>query len=89
MLAYAFAFVNRVVALRAVIPGIPTKLFRISLSTIAAIGTGLLIGRVGLSFLNSLLPRVIMGGLLSAIIPGLVLLLIRADLRKWIIHGAY
>ena len=89
VLAYAFAFVNRVVALRAVIPGISTKLFRISLSTIAAIGAGLLIGSVGLSFLNSLLPRVIMGGLLSAIIPGLVLLLIRADLRKWIIHGAY
>jgi lipopolysaccharide exporter len=89
VIAYAFAFINRIVALRNVIPGISMKLSRISLSALMATGAGLLIGAGSLSFLSSLLPRVIIGGLLSTIIPALVLLLIRGDLRKWIIEGAH
>lgn len=89
VIAYAFACVNRVIALGEIIPGISSKLVRISLSTLAAAGAGLLIASVTLTFLSSPLPRVIMGGLLSSVIPALVLLLIRADLRKWIIDWSY
>ena len=86
MIAYAFACANRLVALSEIIPGISARLFRISLSTLAAAGTGLLIAGVSLSFLTSPLPRVILGGLLSTIIPPVILLLLRKDLRKWLIE---
>jgi O-antigen/teichoic acid export membrane protein len=89
VVAYGFACINRVLALRKVMPGIAVKLLRISLSTLAAAGAGLVIAGVSLTFLSSPLPRVIMGGLLSSVIPALVLLLIRADLRKWIIDWSY
>jgi len=84
LIAYAFACVNRLVVLNEIIPGISSKLFRISLSSLAAAGAGLLIAGVSLTFLTSPLPRVILGGLLSTIIPPVILLLIRADLRKWL-----
>ena len=86
VIAYAFACVNRLVALNQIIPGISSKLFRISLSTLAATGAGLLIAGVSLTFLTSPLPRVLVGGLLSTIIPAVILLLIRADLRKWLVE---
>jgi O-antigen/teichoic acid export membrane protein len=86
VIAYAFACVNRLVALNKIIPGISSKLFGISLSTLAATGAGLLIAGVSLTFLTSPLPRVIVGGLLSTIIPASILLLIRADLRKWLVE---
>jgi O-antigen/teichoic acid export membrane protein len=86
VIAYAFACVNRLVALNKIIPGISSKLFGISLSTLAATGAGLLIAGVSLTFLTSPLPRVIVGGLLSTIIPAVILLLIRADLRKWLVE---
>jgi len=86
VIAYVFACVNRLLALSEIIPGLSSKLFRISLSTLAAAGAGLLIARVSLTFLTSPLPRVILGGLLSTIIPPVILLLIRADLRKWVIE---
>jgi len=86
MIAYAFACVNRLMALNRIIPGISSKLFRISLSTLAAAATGLLIAGVTLSFLTSPLPRVILGGLLSTIVPPAILLLLRADLRGWLIE---
>jgi lipopolysaccharide exporter len=86
MIAYAFACVNRLTALNRIIPGISSKLVRISLSTLAAAGAGLLIAGVSLRFLTSPLPRVILGGLLSMIFPPVILLLLRADLRKWLIE---
>jgi len=86
MIAYAFACVNRIVALNRIIPGISAKLFRISLATLAAAATGLLLASVSLSFLTSPLPRVILGGLLSTIVPPVILLLLRADLRRWLIE---
>ncbi len=86
LIAYAFACVNRLVALNEIIPGISSKLFRISLFTLAAAGAGLLIAGVSLTFLTSPLPRVILGGLLSTIIPPVILLLTRADLRKWLME---
>lgn len=86
LIAYAFACVNRLVALTEIIPGISSKLFRISLSTLAAAGAGLVVAGVSLTFLTSPLPRVILGGLLSTIIPPVILLLIRADLRKWLVE---
>lgn len=85
IIAYAFACVNRVRALREIIPGIPSKLVRISLWSVAAAGAALVIASVALNFLDSALPRLIVGGLISIITPALFLLLIRADLRKWII----
>ena len=84
VIAYAFACVNRLAALSKILPGIPSKLFRISLSTLAAAGAGLLIAGVSLTFLTSPLPRVILGGLLSTAIPPAILLSIRPDLRKWL-----
>ncbi len=86
VIAYAFACVNRLVALSEIIPGISSKLIPISLFTVAAAGAGLLIAGVSLTFLTSPLPRLILGGLLSTIIPPVILLLIRADLRKWLIE---
>jgi lipopolysaccharide exporter len=85
VIAYAFACVNRLVALRDIIPGISSKLFRISLFTLAAASVGLVIAGVSLTFLTSPLPRVILGGLLSTIIPPVIMLLISADLRKWLV----
>jgi O-antigen/teichoic acid export membrane protein len=82
LIAYAFACFNRLMALNKIIPGISSKLFRTSLSTLAAAGAGLLIAGVSLTFLTSPLPRLILGGLLSTIIPPVILLLIRADLRR-------
>jgi O-antigen/teichoic acid export membrane protein len=84
IIAYAFACVNRVRALREIIPGIPSKLLKISLWSVAAAVAALLIANVALTFLDSALPRVIVGGLLSMVTPALFLLLTRTDLRKWI-----
>ncbi len=88
IIAYAFACINRVRALREFIPGIPSKLFRISLSSVAAAGAVVLIASIALTFLDSALPRLIVGGLISIVTPGLFLLLISADLRKWIIASS-
>jgi lipopolysaccharide exporter len=85
VIAYAVACVNRLVALREIIPGISSRLFRISVSTLAAAGAGLLIASISLTFLRSPLARVILGGLLSTIIPPIILLLSSADLRKTLI----
>ncbi len=86
VIAYAFACVNRLVALDKFIPGISSKLIRISFPALAAAGAGLLLASLGLTFFTSLLPRVIFGGLLSTIIPAVIMLLVRADLRKWVIE---
>jgi O-antigen/teichoic acid export membrane protein len=86
LITYAFACVNRFVVLRGIIPGILSRLFRISVSVLAAAGTGLVIAGVSLRFLTSPLPRVILGGLLSTIIPTVLLLWFKADLRRWLIE---
>jgi PST family polysaccharide transporter len=86
VIAYVFACVTRLAVLSEIIPGILSKLFQISLSTVAAAGAGLLIASVSLTFLTSPLPRVILGGLLSTIIPPAILLLIRSDLRRMLIE---
>jgi len=84
VIAYAFACVNRLAALRKIIPGIASKVFRISLSTVAAAAAGLLIASVSLTFVTAPWPRVILGGLLSMAIPPAILLLLRPDWRKWL-----
>jgi len=89
VIAYALACINRVLALREIIPGISSKLLRISGSTLIAAAAGVLIGGLSLNFLESQLPRVMVAGLLSSVIPALVLLLIRSDLRKWISDWSY
>lgn len=86
VIAYAFACVNRLVALSEIIPGISSKLFPILLFTLAAAGAGLLMAGASLTFLTSPLPRVILGGLISTIVPPAILLLIRTDLRKWLVE---
>ncbi len=83
MIAYAVSCASRLVALRKLIPGISAKLFQISLPILGAAAIGLLIAGVSLRFLTSPLPRVILGGLLSTIIPTVILLLVRPDLRRW------
>jgi len=86
LIAYAVALVSCLKVLNGIIPGISAKLFRISLSILAAAGTGLLIAWASLRFLTSPLPRVIVGGLLSTTIPTVILLLFRADLRRSLIE---
>jgi O-antigen/teichoic acid export membrane protein len=85
VIAYAFACVNRLVALNKIIPGLKSKLLIGSLSTLLAGGAGLVIASFSLTFIISPLPRVILGGLISLIIPTVILLLVKADLRKWTI----
>jgi len=86
LIAYAFALVSRVKVLNDIIPGIIAKLFEISLSILAAAGTGVLIAWLSLRFLTSPLPRVIVCGLLSTIIPTVLLLLFKPDLRRSLIE---
>jgi lipopolysaccharide exporter len=86
VIAYAVGCGSRLLALREILPGIPAKLFRISLPILAAAGIGLLIAGVSLSFLTAALPRLIVGGLLSTIIPSAILLSFKADLRRSLIE---
>lgn len=86
LIAYGLACVNRVVALRQVIPGITTKLLRISIATLAAALFALLLARAGLSFLTAPIARLIVGGLIATITTPLVLVLLQRDLRKWAVE---
>ncbi|MEP6719609.1 MAG: oligosaccharide flippase family protein [bacterium] len=86
IIAYSFGSIIRLHALSEIIPGISARLLRISLLIFAATGAGLLIGGVGLRFFTSPLLRVIVGGLLSTIIPTVILLSVKADLRRWLIE---
>ena len=86
VIAYAFACSNRLVALNRVLPGILSKLLKISLSALAAAGVGFLIASIILTFLTSPLLRVIFGGLISMIFPAVIMLLVRSDLRKWLVE---
>lgn len=86
VIAYGLACVNRLVAMNVIIPGSTLKLFRIALWPIVTAVAGLIIGSVALSFFSSPLTRVIFGGLLATIIPAAILLLVSADLRKWLVE---
>jgi lipopolysaccharide exporter len=88
VIAYGLALVNRLIVLGRIIPGLTTKLIWISLSALAAATLGLLIASWGLQFIESLMPRILLGGLLATMAPALLLLLLRADLRKWITETA-
>lgn len=89
VVTYAFALLNRLFVLRSIIPDLSTKLIRVSLTTLAASGTGLLITALALSFLTSTLPRMLLGGILATTITPALLLLIRSDLRKWIFETVH
>lgn len=84
VIVYAFACINRLMALSKIIPGISSKLFPNLVLTLAAAGAGLLIAGASLTFVNSPLPRLILGGILSTIVPPVIVLSLRADLRKWL-----
>lgn len=86
VIAYAFACGSRLILLNRILPGILSKLLKISLSALAGAGVGLLIASIILTFLASPLPRVIFGGLVSIIFPALIMLMARADLRKWLVE---
>lgn|GEM_PF-486238 len=86
MIAYGFGCISRVRALSQIIPGISVKLFRISLSVVAAAAIGLLITWVSLRFVTSPLPRVVFGGLLSAIIPPVLLLSFKPELKRSLVE---
>ena len=86
VITYAFACINRLIALNKIIPGISSKLLTVSLSTLGAAGVGLGIASFSLTFISSSLTRVILGGLISLIIPAMILILVRADLRKWLVE---
>jgi O-antigen/teichoic acid export membrane protein len=86
VIAYAFACINRLMAMNEIVPGIRLRLLRISLSPLLAAGAGVLVAGASLSWLASPLPRVILAGLLSTIIPAAILLLLSADLRKWLVE---
>jgi len=82
--AYGFGLAHRMLVLNSVIPGLSKKLIRLSISAIAATGAGLLIGASILGWLDPVLPRIVLGGLLATAIPAMLLVLMRPDLRKWI-----
>ncbi|HKY30462.1 MAG TPA: oligosaccharide flippase family protein [Pyrinomonadaceae bacterium] len=82
VIAYGFGSIIRARALSQIIRGITTKLFQISLLIIAAAGTGLLIAWFSLRFVTAALPRVVIGGLLSTIIPLVILLYFKPEMRK-------
>jgi lipopolysaccharide exporter len=84
LIAYAFTCLNRLIALRQIIPGVTSKLFRTSLISVVAFVPVVLIGMAALSFLNSPLPRMIIGGAILTIVPPLILLLVSRDLRSWV-----
>jgi O-antigen/teichoic acid export membrane protein len=86
VIAYAFACVSRLIVLNRILPGILSKLLKISLSALAAAGVGLLIASILLTFLASPLPRVIFGGFVSIVFPTVIMLLARSDLRKWLVE---
>lgn len=86
LIAYVFSFLNRLIGLGTIVPGISRKLFRISVITLVSAGAGLLAATVSLSFLTAPVPRVIVGGLISTIIPSAILLSIQTDLRKWVVE---
>jgi len=86
LIAHSFACVNRIISLNEILPGVSPKLFRISLSNVTAAGAGLLIAGFSLTFITEPWPRVILGGLLSTIIPTAILLSMRSDLRRWLIE---
>lgn len=89
VITYGVALINRLIVLRSVLPDLSAKLMRVSLSALAACGAGILIAAFGLSFLHSSLSRLVVGGLLATMVPALLLLLMRADLRKWIVETAH
>ena len=88
LIAYGFGCVSRISILNQIIPGMAIKLFQISLSIVAAAGIGLMIAWLSLRFVTSPLPRVLLGGLLSAIIPPLILLSLKPELRRWVVEGS-
>jgi hypothetical protein len=69
-----------------IIPGISAKLFQISLSIVAAAATGLLIAWISLRFVTCPWPRVVLAGLLATIIPPLILLLFKPELKKSLVE---
>jgi lipopolysaccharide exporter len=86
LIAYGFGCLIRTRALSQIIPGISMKLFQISLPIVAAAATGLLIAWFSLTFVTSPLPRVVFGGLLSTIIPLLILLSFKPELKKSLVE---
>jgi lipopolysaccharide exporter len=85
LIAYGFGCVTRVRTLSQIIPGIATKLFQISLSIGAAAAIGLLIAWFSIRFVTAPLPRVVIGGLLSAVIPSVILLSLKPELKRSIV----
>jgi lipopolysaccharide exporter len=86
IVAYGLGCVIRIRTLSQIIPGISTKLFQISLPIVATAGAGLLIAWLGLRFVTSPLPRVVFGGLFSAIIPPVFLLSFKPELKRSLVE---
>ena len=85
LIAYGFGCVTRIRTLSQIIPGIATKLFQIALSIITAAAIGFLIAWFSLRFVTAPLPRVVIGGLLSAVIPLVILLSLKPELKRSIV----
>lgn len=85
MVAYGLGSVSRLKVLNQILPGITTKLFKISVSIVASAGVGLLIAWVSLRFITSQLPRVIVGGLCCLIIPPVILISFKPELKRSLI----
>jgi len=86
MIGYGVGCVSRIRTLGQIIPGIPLKLFQISLAIAAAAGTGLLIASLSLRFVTSPLPRVVFGGLLSVIIPPVIFLSFKPEVKRSLVE---
>lgn len=88
VIVYGFALLDRFLTLERVMPGVAISLVRFFLFSIAAGFIGLLIGAASMTLSDSLLVRLVLGGLLPAIVSAGVLMLLSVELRTWITEMA-
>lgn len=86
MIAYGFGCVTRIRDLNRIMPGVSTKLLRLLLPIVSAAAAGLLVAWLSLRFLTAPVPRVVFGGLIAAIIPPLIVLSLKPELRRSLVE---
>lgn len=84
VIVYALALVNRFIALEKIAPDAASKLVRVSLCLFAGGAGGFLAGWGALQVVDSIAVRLLLGGFISAIVPGVISVAVERDLRKWV-----
>jgi O-antigen/teichoic acid export membrane protein len=84
VIVYAFGLINRFIALQRIAPEAANKLVRASFYIFAGGVGGFLAGWSALQLLDSMAARLLLGGFVSAMVPGVILIVIERDLRQWL-----